>query len=105
MGEADPLIMAPVGDADCLSVFIRSWMIDAYYLAQYRLIFLQDAQNTLRQTYEDFPNLCDLYTLIIHPDYEKLASALGFVENYSGIPKLDLLDVFRTRALFSFRYE
>jgi hypothetical protein len=26
----------------------------------------------------DFPNLCDLHTLIIHPSYEEMAAALGF---------------------------
>jgi hypothetical protein len=78
ISEQDPFIMAKVGDKDCLSVFIRSWMIDTVYLEQYRLIFLQDAQKTLQQMTGDFPNLCDLHTLIIHPSYEKLAAALGF---------------------------
>ncbi len=27
---------------------------------------------------QDFPNLCDLYTLIIHPSYEAMATAIGF---------------------------
>ena len=26
----------------------------------------------------DFPNLCDIHTLIIHPSYEELALVLGF---------------------------
>jgi hypothetical protein len=33
---------------------------------------------------EDFPNLCDLYTLIIHPSYEDLASTLGFQKTGSN---------------------
>lgn len=78
MNEEDPFKMAVPGDKDCLSVFIRSWMIDPAYLDSYRSIFLQDARDTLRQMTRDFPNLCDLYTLIIHPRYERLALALGF---------------------------
>jgi hypothetical protein len=32
---------------------------------------------------KDFPNLCDLHTLIIHPNYEKIAQALGFQKTSS----------------------
>lgn len=78
MNEVDPFVLATPGDPDCASVFIRSWMIDPLYLEQYRVLFLQDAQITLRKMQQDFPNLCDLYTLIVHPSYEALALALGF---------------------------
>jgi hypothetical protein len=42
--------------------------------------FLKDTQETLRQMQVDFPNLCDLYVMILHPvyRYESLALALGF---------------------------
>ncbi|MDJ0671479.1 MAG: hypothetical protein PX636_10945 [Microcystis sp. M53598_WE2] len=86
INEQDPFKMASVGDENCLSVFIRSWMIDANYLEKYRLIFLQDAQKTLQRMTLDFPNLCDLHTLIIHPDYEKLAAALGFQKTIQESP-------------------
>lgn len=33
---------------------------------------------TLRKMQRDFPNLCDLHTLIVHPSYETMALALGF---------------------------
>ena len=29
---------------------------------------------------KDFPNLCDLYTLIIHPSYEMMATKMAFQE-------------------------
>jgi hypothetical protein len=86
INEQDPFKMASVGDENCLSVFIRSWMIDANYLDKYRLIFLQDAQKTLQKMTLDFPNLCDLHTLIIHPDYEKLAAVLGFQKTIQESP-------------------
>jgi hypothetical protein len=37
----------------------------------------------------DFPNLCDLYTMLIHPRYEELAQALGF-QKLGGDPKLSV---------------
>ncbi|MEL7141245.1 MAG: hypothetical protein AAFY33_14145 [Cyanobacteria bacterium J06643_4] len=78
MNEIDPFTLAEPGDAECASVFIRSWMIDPDYLEEYRVLFLQDAQQILIKMQEDFPNLCDLYTLIIHPSYEMLASKMAF---------------------------
>lgn len=75
----DPIKMAAAGDRTCTTVFVRSWMIDAAYLQPATLCqFLQDAQTTIGRMQIDFPNLCDLQTLIIHPAYEKLAIALGF---------------------------
>jgi hypothetical protein len=78
VSEVDPFKMAAPGDEQCLAVFIRSWVIDAPYLDTYRLHFLEDAQQVLQQMQQDFPNLCDLYTLIIHPSYEPMAQAMGF---------------------------
>lgn len=78
MTERDPFKMATVGDRDCVSVFIRSWMIDPIYLESYQVLFLEDTQKTLARMGQDFPELCDLHTLIIHPSYEKLTSSLGF---------------------------
>jgi hypothetical protein len=77
-GEIDPFVMAQVGDPSCLAVYIRSWMVDAPYMQAYQGIFLQDAQQILHQMRQDFPNLCDLYSMIMHPTYEALAAGLGF---------------------------
>lgn len=82
--EQDPFLMAHPGDTGCRAVFIRSWMIAAEFQPVYQQgitlqsLFLRDAQTTLRQMQQDFPNLCDLHTLIIHPSYETLARSLGF---------------------------
>jgi hypothetical protein len=76
--EVDPFVMAEVGDQDCVSVFIRSWMIDPLYLQNYRAKFVLDVKATLKKMLLDFPNICDLYTLIIHPSYAQLGTALGF---------------------------
>lgn len=90
MKSVDPFTMAKPGDQSCYAVFVRSWMIEAQYQENYQLLFLQDAQNTLIQMQqEDFPNLCDLYTLIIHPSYEKLADTLGF-QKMSSDPQLSI---------------
>ncbi|MDR9405134.1 MAG: hypothetical protein RI580_17070, partial [Halothece sp. Uz-M2-17] len=90
MEAVDPFQIAIPGDKDCFAVFVRSWMIETQYQLNYQIPFLQDAQKTLiRMQQEDFPNLCDLYTLIIHPNYEKLADSLGF-HRISSDPQLSI---------------
>lgn len=82
--EIDPLQMAIPGSPSCpkdsvTSLLVRSWMIDTAYKNWENVhIFLKDVQTTLVRIQEDFPNLCDFYTLVIHPQYEKLAMSLGF---------------------------
>lgn len=77
--EVDPVKMAHLGDPNCLSVYIRAWIIDPTFLQhQYICEFLCDMQQTLTQMQADFPNLCDLYSPVIHPLYEELRIALGF---------------------------
>ncbi|MEG4578979.1 hypothetical protein QUA71_04990 [Microcoleus sp. MON1_C5] len=83
ISDIDPFQMALPGDINCQSVFVRSWMIDPQYLSEYRIAFLEDAQKTLGEMQTDFPNLCDLYTLMIHPMYEKQSLALGFQKTSS----------------------
>jgi hypothetical protein len=76
--EIDPFVMAQAGDRSCLAVYIRSWVIDAPYIQPYQAHLLQDAQQVMHQMKQDFPNLCDLYSMIMHPTYEALAASLGF---------------------------
>jgi len=77
--EVDPITVAQPGDMDCLSIFVRSWVIDQTHLTAANVcLSLQDAQDTLRQMQVDFPNLCDLYAMPIHPQYEALADVIGF---------------------------
>jgi len=76
--EADPFQMAMPGDPSCVSVFVRSWMIAPLYWDNYQIPFLIDTQQTLQQMQQDFPNLCDMHTLVIHPLYEKMGAMLGF---------------------------
>ncbi|NER83692.1 MAG: hypothetical protein F6K42_29930 [Leptolyngbya sp. SIO1D8] len=75
----DPVQVAQPGDEACYTVFIRSWQIKQPYW-NYSTVaqFLQDSQETLKQMQGSFPNLCDLYTIPIHPRLESLAFALGF---------------------------
>ncbi|MEL7246445.1 MAG: hypothetical protein AAFY21_08035 [Cyanobacteria bacterium J06641_2] len=75
----DPFNMAQAGDEDCTSVFIRSFEIDSRYQHHHNYcLLLKDARQTLIDMQVDFPNLCDLYTLVIHPSVEILATAMGF---------------------------
>jgi hypothetical protein len=75
----DPIKMAIPPDQDCLSVFVRSWMVDTPFMQpSYVCQSLKDAQAVLQTMLHDFPNLCDLYSLAIHPSYEAIAQGLGF---------------------------
>lgn len=79
--EIDPLQIAIPPDPDCCAVFVRSWTIDTPYKTKDNVCrLLKDTQETLKQMQADFPNLCDLYVMILHPvySYESLALALGF---------------------------
>ncbi|BAS57364.1 hypothetical protein LBWT_33190 [Leptolyngbya boryana IAM M-101] len=75
----DPFIMAQPGDKTCVSIYIRAWVIDQPYLTITSLCqLLEDTQQTLIKMREDYPESCDLYTLIVHPIYEELRRILGF---------------------------
>lgn len=76
--DEDPFTMALPGDEDCQSIFVRSWVIERDYQQNFQIPFLQDVQMTLMKMREDFPNLADLWTLIIHPTYGRLSAAVGF---------------------------
>lgn len=77
--EADPVQRAQPGDPNCVAVYIRAWLIDMAYLKRpYLCELLRDTQETLRTMHADFPNLCDLYSPVIHPLYEELRMVLGF---------------------------
>ena len=75
----DPFKMALPGDTSCTSVNIRSWVIDPAYINRSTLCqFLGDTQTTLKRMQGDFPELCDLYSVVVHPMYEELRKLLGF---------------------------
>lgn len=75
----DPIAIAHPGDEACYAVFVRSWQIKRpFWTYATACQFLQDSQETLKQMQVAFPNLCDLYTITIHPNLERLAFALGF---------------------------
>ncbi len=76
--EIDPFIIPQPPNQECLSIFVRSWMIDEAYKPEYLVPFLEDVQQVLVKIQQDFPNICDLYALVIHPSFEPLAKALGF---------------------------
>jgi hypothetical protein len=79
LAPEDPIKVAQPGDAACYAVFIRSWDITRphwHYASVCQ--FLQDSQATLKQMQHSFPNLCDLYSITIHPRLAALALALGF---------------------------
>jgi hypothetical protein len=89
VSDIDPFQMALAGDEACQSIFVRSWVIDSEYRQASQPSLLLDSQQTLQRMQQDFPNLWDMYTLIIHPNYAALAGALGF-QKTSSDPKMPL---------------
>jgi hypothetical protein len=77
--DEDPVKRAQPGDPLCMAIYIRVWIIDIPYLEKkYICEFLKDTQATLTQMQADFPNLCDLYSPVIHPLHEDMRRKLGF---------------------------
>ncbi|NJR50047.1 MAG: hypothetical protein HC780_11245 [Leptolyngbyaceae cyanobacterium CSU_1_3] len=75
----DPFKLATIGDPNCTSVFIRAWVIDSSFISGDSIHkLLEDTQATLIQMQSDFPELCDLYALSVHPVYEEIRRVLGF---------------------------
>lgn len=82
--EVDPFVIAAIGDPTCTAVYVRAWVLDPAYLQLSHLhLLLEDTRETLAAMQEDFPNLCDVYSLIVHPLYEELRQALGFQKTFS----------------------
>ena len=69
--------MARPGE-DCRAVFVRSWVLQTDYREAGQPLLLLDSQQIFRQMLEDFPNLCDIHTLMIHPSFEPFVNQLGF---------------------------
>ncbi len=77
--DVDPIEVAQPGDLTCTSVFVRSWMIEPSFMTPDQVIgMLEDAQTLLRDMQQQFPNLCDIHTLVVHPFHEELTLSLGF---------------------------
>ncbi len=75
----DPFAMALPGDRTCTSIYVRTWVLDRSYLSVATMCqMLEDAQQTLITIRKDFPELCDVYTLIVNPMYDELCKLLGF---------------------------
>ena len=89
VADVDPFKVASSGDLHCRAVFVRSFMVEKLYQLPCQVAFLQDAQITLTKMRQDFPNLMDMYTLIIHPSYAELARSLGFPKTGAD-PKLPI---------------
>ena len=88
--QTDPFKMAKAGDEDCTSIFIRSFEIDSRYQQHHNYYqLLRDGQQTFIKMQADFPNICDLYTLAIHPSVQALALAMGF-QKTSQDPQMSL---------------
>ncbi|MBF2068048.1 MAG: hypothetical protein IGS39_27075 [Calothrix sp. C42_A2020_038] len=77
--DVDPIKMAPRHDTSCNAIHVRGWQIDFPYKSKPNIIMmLTDAKNTLIKMLADYPNLCDIYTIPLHPADQQLVYSLGF---------------------------
>ena len=77
--DTDPIEVAQPGDPTCTSVFVRSWMIEPSFMTPDQVVcMLEDAQTLLQAMQQQFANLCDIHTLVVHPFHEELTLSLGF---------------------------
>jgi hypothetical protein len=75
----DPFAMADPGDPTCTCVYVRAWVIDPTYLnAQTMELLIKTTQAMTAAMRQDYPALCDMFSLIIHPSYEQLRKIMGF---------------------------
>jgi hypothetical protein len=75
----DPFEMAIPGEASCTSVYVRAWLLDPAYMNGANLAaFIYMTQDMMREMREDFPELCDIYSMVIHPSHERLRQVMGF---------------------------
>jgi hypothetical protein len=77
--ETDPLEFAPPGDRTCTTIFVRGWVVDAPFMQPgYIALFIEDVQQTIKNMQTEYPNLSDLYAMVIHPFHDVMRVALGF---------------------------
>ncbi|BAZ16867.1 hypothetical protein NIES4071_87450 [Calothrix sp. NIES-4071] len=77
--DVDPIKMAAPQDLECNTIQVRAWQIDFPYKNKANIeMFLLDSQETLIKMQADYPNLCDIYTIPLHPADEQLVYTLGF---------------------------
>jgi hypothetical protein len=81
--EVDPFQMALPGDEGCFAAYIRLWAIDTTHITSENIyLMLEETRQLMVQIQQDFPNLCDIYTLIVHPLHEQLRIAVGFQKTF-----------------------
>lgn len=81
--EVDPFKMALPGDESCFTAYIRLWAIDTAHITSENIyLMLEETRQMMIQIQQDFPNLCDIYTLIVHPLHEQLRIAVGFQKTF-----------------------
>jgi hypothetical protein len=75
----DPFEMALPGDPTCTCVLVRAWFIEPSYLnAQIMASLISTTQSMTIAMQQDYPALCDMFSLVIHPSYEQLRNLMGF---------------------------
>jgi hypothetical protein len=77
--SVDPFEMALPGDPTSTCLLVRAWFIEPDYLnAEIMALLISTTQAMTVAMRQDYPALCDMFSLIIHPSYEQLRNLMGF---------------------------
>lgn len=75
----DPIQFAEPGDPNCYIAYIRCWHIKpGLWNHETVLQFIEETKTMLRQMHQKYPELSDIYSIILHPNHEDFVSRLGF---------------------------
>jgi hypothetical protein len=75
----DPFEMALPGDPTATCLLVRAWFIEPDYLnAEIMALLISTTQAMTVAMRQDYPALCDMFSLVIHPSYEQLRNLMGF---------------------------
>ncbi|MEM0978663.1 MAG: hypothetical protein AAGH78_00175 [Cyanobacteria bacterium P01_H01_bin.58] len=75
----DSIRLAELGDPECHVAYIRAWHIKpGLWDCENVLKLVDDNKTMLRKMQQEYPELSDVYSILIHPRLADLATTLGF---------------------------
>ena len=77
--DEDTFQFAEPGNQECEIAYIRCWHIKpGFWNHKIVLLLMHETRTLLEQMRQDYPGLCDVFSLVLHPHHEDLAIRLGF---------------------------
>lgn len=75
----DPIQFSEPGDPNCFIAYVRCWHIKPGFWNHETVIqFIDETKDMLRKMHQVYPELSDVYSIILHPHHEDFVIRLGF---------------------------